>query len=78
MTYTLVCYPPPPPYRAPDPFTPFAIGEVRLPEGIAIIGQMTGCKYEELKTGMEVEMLTDKLFEDEQGNDVITWKFRPV
>lgn len=78
MSYTLVCYPPPPPFVAPDPFTPFAIGEVRFPEGIAIIGQMSGYKYEELKIGMEVEMLIDKLFDDEKGNEVMTWKFRPL
>jgi uncharacterized OB-fold protein len=78
LTYTLVCYPPPPPYVASKPFVPFPIGEVAFPEGIAIIGQMTGCKYENLKIGMEVEMVVDKLFEDEKGDEVVGWKFRPI
>ena len=78
MTFTLVCYPPPPPYVSPQPFVPFAIGEVQFPEGIAIIGQMTGCEYEDLKIGMEVEMVAGKLFEDDDGNEVVGWKFRPV
>jgi uncharacterized OB-fold protein len=63
---------------APQPFVPFPIAEVQFPEGIAIIGQMTGCKYENLKIGMEVEMVVDKLFQDEQGNEVVGWKFRPI
>lgn len=78
MSYTQICYPPLPPYMAPDPFIPFAVGEVRFPEGIAIIGQMTGCEYEDLKVGMKVEMVTEKIFDDENGNEVITWKFCPV
>ncbi len=78
LSYTLICYPPPPPFVAPQPFVPFPIGEAQFPEGVAIIGQMTGCKYENLKIGMEVEMMVDKLFEDEQGREVVGWKFRPL
>jgi uncharacterized OB-fold protein len=77
-TFTLVCYPPPPPYVPSKPFVPFPIGEVLLAEGIAIIGQITGSKYEDLKIGMEVEMIVDKLFEDALGNEVVGWKFRTV
>jgi uncharacterized OB-fold protein len=42
------------------------------------MGQLVGKKYEDLKIGMEVEMVVDKLFEDEQGNEVMGWKFRPL
>jgi uncharacterized OB-fold protein len=78
ISYTLVCYPPLPPFVAPEPFVPFPIGEVAFPEGIAIIGQMTQCTYEDLKMGMEVEVVLDKLFVDGEGNEVVGWKFRPV
>ena len=78
LSYTLVCYPPPPPFVAPKPFVPFPIGEVEFPEGIAILGQMIGGKYEDLKIGMEVEMVVDKLFDDDRGNEVVGWKFRPL
>jgi len=78
LSYTLICYPPPPPFVAPQPFVPFPIGEVAFPEGIAIMGQLVGKKYEDLKIGMDVEMVVDKLFEDEQGNEVVGWKFRPI
>lgn len=78
LSYTLVCYPPPPPFVCPKPFVPFPIGEVQFPEGVAIIGQMTGCAYENLKIGMDVETVVEKLFEDESGNEVVGWKFRPL
>jgi uncharacterized OB-fold protein len=78
MTYTQINYQPPPPYVSPEPFIPFAIGEAGFPEGIAILGQLTGCKYEDLEIGMEVEMVVEKLFEDKDGNEVVAWKFRPV
>jgi uncharacterized protein len=78
LSFTLICYQPPPPFVAPKPFVPFPIGEVQFPEGIAILGQITGRKYEELKTGMEVETVVEKLFVDEQGNEVVGWKFRPL
>jgi len=78
LTFTLVYYPPPPPYVVPDPFVPYAIGEVAFQEGIAVLGQMTEYKYEDLKIGMEVEMVLDKIFDNADGNEVITWKFRPV
>ena len=78
LSYTLVCYPPPPPFVCAQPFVPFPIGEVQFPEGVEIIGQMTGCAYEHLKIGMEVETVVEKLFEDEGGNEVVGWKFRPL
>jgi hypothetical protein len=78
LSFTLVCYQPPPPYVGPKPFVPFPLGEVAFPEGVAVIGQVVGCKYEELKTGMEAEVFVDKLYEDENGNEIMGWKFRTV
>ena len=33
---------------------------------------------EALKLGQEVELVVGKIKEDEKGNDIIGWKFRPV
>ena len=38
----------------------------------------TGCDPEAIKIGMDVELVIEKLGEDEQGNEVMTYKFRPV
>jgi len=77
-SYTVQYYPPPPPFKAPDPFVPYGIGLVELPEGINIVGMMTGCAVEDLKTGIEAELVVEKLYSDEEGNDRLTWKFKPV
>jgi len=73
-------YKPPPPFIPPDPYVPFAVGLVEFPEGIKVLGIMTGCSHpdKELKVDMEVEVVAGRLFVDEDDNEVIGWKFRPV
>jgi len=79
-SYTINHYPPPPPYRAADPFVPYGIAVVELAEeGIRVEGQVAaGCDLKALKIGMEMELVIEKIYEDEQGNEVVAWKFRPV
>jgi len=74
-SYTIQHYAPPPPYRGPVPLT---IGLVELPENLKIMGQLTDCNEEDLKIGMDMELVIEKLFEDEEGREVVTWKFRPA
>ena len=77
-SFTWQYYQPPPPYKGPDPFVPYGIGMVELAEAISVVGIMTGCRIEDLKIGMEVMLVVEKLYCDEQGNEYLTWKFRPV
>ena len=77
-SYTTQNYSPPAPFKGPDPFIPYPIGMVEFPEGVQIYGIMTGCTFEDLKMDMEVEVVVGKLHEDEQGNEMLTWKFRPA
>ena len=67
-SYTIVRYPPPPPFVSADPFIPFAVGEVAFPEGMQIVGMMTGCEPDDLKMNMEVETVVEKYYEDKDGN----------
>jgi len=76
-SHTIIHYQPPPPFRAPEPFQPYCLGVVELPEGIRIMGQVTGCKMEQLRPGMDVELVVEMQYEDED-NEYLTWKFRPV
>jgi uncharacterized OB-fold protein len=79
VAYTVNHYPPPPPYHAPDPFVPFGVVSVELPEGIRVGGQVPkDVDLNSLKVGMEMEMVIDILYEDDQGNEVMSWKFRPA
>ena len=74
-SYTIQHYAPPLPYRGP---VPLIIGLVGLPENQKVMGQLTGCREEELKIGMAMELVIEKLFVDEEGREVLTWKFKPV
>ncbi len=77
-SYTWHYYQPPSPFRSSEPFSSYGIGLVELPEGIRVFGIMTGCERKDLRTGMDVELVAEKLYTDEQGNERLTWKFRPV
>ena len=59
---------------------PYPFGYVILePENIRIPTLITGVeKLEVLKTGMKMEMVIEKLRDDDKGNELITYKFRPV
>ncbi|MFH0914573.1 MAG: OB-fold domain-containing protein [Chloroflexota bacterium] len=78
FSYTEVYYPPPLPFKMPEPFTPYRLGVVELAEGNRVVALLTDCKLEDLKIGMSMEMVVEKLVEDEQGNELVTYKFRPV
>jgi uncharacterized OB-fold protein len=56
---------------------PYAVGAVELPGGIVILSPLTQCQLDQLKIGMNVELVLEKLYEDENGNEVISYKFRP-
>lgn len=59
---------------------PYAFGFVIIePENIRIPTVLTGFDFnEELKSGTEMEMVIDTLRHDEQGNEIVSYMFRPV
>jgi uncharacterized OB-fold protein len=78
-SFTNACYQPPEPYVAADPYVPYAIIAVELEkEKMIVLGQaVEGVDVSQLKAGMEVELVLEKLFEDEQSVKM-TWKWKPV
>ena len=76
-TYTVIRHRPPGDYKGPDPFVPFGEGLIELLEGIQVISPIDG-DVDKLKIDMELELVVYKLGENEEGNDVIAFKFRPV
>lgn len=57
---------------------PYAYGFVKLPEGVKVETLFTGCNLEELEVGMEVCLVIDKLCENGEGAEILTYKFKPV
>lgn len=77
-SFTIQRYRPPPIFPCPEPFTPYAVGSVELEEGIEVAGIVTGCGIEEIKPGMPVTVTVYKLYEDEEGSEVVTYAFYPA
>ena len=78
-TYTIIENPPPGDYKGPkDPFVPFGEGLVELPEGVRVIAPLTVNKNEDIQIGMDLELVVYKLYDDEDGNEVFAFKFKPV
>ena len=66
--------------RVPVPHTtpPYAMGHINLPEGLMIFSQLTDWAGEDLKIGMEMELVVEKLKTDKDGNEIYSYKFRPA
>jgi uncharacterized protein len=78
-SYTDAQYQPPPPYiPVSDPFEPFALAAVELPEGLVVLGQVAaGYGVADLEVGKEVELVVETLYTDDDGERTI-WRWRPV
>lgn len=74
-SHTVVMQRPPMYYQGP---VPYAIGFVELPEGVRVETLFTDCDFDDLKVGMTAELVLRTLYQDEDGNDVQTYMFRPV
>ena len=74
-SYTDAQYQPPPPYVArTDPYEPFALAAVELPEGITVLGQVAdGYGVADLKVGAEVELVVEPL-----DAELLVWRWKPV
>jgi uncharacterized OB-fold protein len=81
-TWTVQHFPPPvPPFAGSadrERFVPFGVGYVELPEGIRVESRLTENDPERLEIGMDMELVIEKFIEDEKGNDLMTFAFRPV
>ena len=64
---------------APKRFMPpYAIGYVDFSEGVRVLGQLTTCDPDKLKLDMEVQTELGRIAIDEQGDEVISYKFKPL
>ena len=75
-SYSVVMQRPPVYYKATE--VPYALGWVELPEGIRVETLFTGCSPEDVRVGMEMEMIVDKLHTEEDGTEVLCYKFKPL
>ena len=74
-TVTVVTQQPPLYYKGP---VPYALGYVELLEGVRVETLFTDSDPDTLEIGMDVELVIEKLYDDDEGNELITYKFRPI
>ena len=57
---------------------PFVTAQVEMPEGVSVLSLITDIALDDVEIGTEVELYFWKAGEDDQGNDVMAYAFRPV
>jgi len=77
-SFTIQRFKPPPPFRGSEPFAPYGVGMIELPEGVRVTSALEESDPERLRVGMEMELLITKFFEDDEGIDVLSFKFKPA
>jgi len=70
--------PPAPPYTGPtgDDFVPYGVGYVQLGDEVRVETRLT--ETAGLEAGMEMELVVVPFRTDDEGNEVVTFAFRPV
>jgi uncharacterized OB-fold protein len=78
--WTTQDFPPPPPYAGPSgpAFVPFGIGYVELDGEVKVEAHLTESDPERLATGTEMELVVVPFRTDDEGNEVVSFAFRPV
>jgi len=78
--WTTQDFPPPPPFsgaRGAD-FVPFGIGYVELEGEVKVESRLTEADPQRLAQGMEMELVVVPFRTDDDGNEVVSFAFRPV
>jgi uncharacterized OB-fold protein len=75
-TYTVVRHKPPGDYKGPDPFVPFAMGLVELPEGLRVLAPLEG-ETTQFKIGMPLQFHAFVRSQSEKP-EVVSFAFRPT
>ncbi len=80
IAWTTQGFPPGAPYLGPTgkDFVPFGVGLVQLGDVIRVEGRLTENDPEKLQFGMPVELTMIPFATDADGNEIVTFAFRPV
>jgi uncharacterized OB-fold protein len=80
VAWTTQGFPPGAPYAGPTgkDFVPFGVGLVQLEELVRVEGRLTENDPAKLQFGMDVELTMIPFTTDADGNEVVTFAFKPV
>ncbi|WP_139792415.1 Zn-ribbon domain-containing OB-fold protein [Henriciella litoralis] len=77
-SYTIQRFPPKPPYRGREPFEPYAVGYVELPETVIVESRIEIDDFSKLRIGMPMTLTLEKFREEEGEGAIHTYAFRPA
>ncbi len=80
-TYTVQRFMPKTPYNSgesAESFQPYGVGYLELPGGVRVEGRLTENDPEKLRIGMEMDVIFEPFRVEENGDEVISFFFRPV
>lgn len=75
-TYTVVRFKPPGDYRGPEPFRPFCVGLVELPDGLRVVSPIEG-DVDAVEIGMPLRLKVSVHHAGAGGEDVVAFAFAP-
>ncbi len=74
-TYTVVRHKPPGNYKGPEPFAPFGLGLVELPEGVRVMAPIH-CDIARLKIGLPLQF--HPYVRQDEDREVVAFSFEPA
>jgi uncharacterized OB-fold protein len=77
-SFTVQGFRPKSPYNGPDEFEPYGVGYVELPGEVMVEARLTESDPAALAIGAVMELDVVPFRRDEDGNDIVTFAFRPV
>jgi uncharacterized protein len=77
-SYTVQGFRPKEPYNGPEAFEPYGVGYVELPGEVIVEARLTENNPDVLEIGAEMELVVVPFRRDDDGNDVVTFAFRPA
>ena len=80
-TWTVQRFMPKTPYHSDETaetFTPYGVGYVELPGGVRVEGRLTESDPGKLSIGMEMDVVFDTWRTEDNGDEVISFFFRPA
>lgn len=75
-SFTVVRHRPPGNYKGPEPFVPFGLGLVELPDGLRVLSPID-CDIADLKIGLELQF-KPYARKEADGREVVAFTFEPV
>jgi uncharacterized OB-fold protein len=77
-SYTVQNFQPKAPYAGPDVFEPYGVGYVQLADEVIVESRLTENVADRLQIGLEMELVIVPFRHNDQGDEVVTFAFRPA